>query len=54
MNPGHRWQGSKSDPGFAAAVDELHARYCAALRQLWEEHKGKYAVGRRKSMELVE
>mmetsp|Transcript_36001 Transcript_36001/g.106454 ORF Transcript_36001/g.106454 Transcript_36001/m.106454 type:complete len:362 (-) Transcript_36001:321-1406(-) len=51
-----RWTGStrSDDPDLHAAVDELHARYCAALCKLWDEHKQELAPRRRKSMEFVE
>ncbi|GAX79066.1 hypothetical protein CEUSTIGMA_g6506.t1 [Chlamydomonas eustigma] len=51
-----KWQGntSSSDPDFITAVNELHSKYCEALRQLWCEHKDLYASGRRKSLEIVE
>jgi len=39
---------------FAAAVDELHGRYCAHLKALYDAHKEAYAPRRRRSLELVE
>jgi hypothetical protein len=35
-------------------VDAYHQQYVQALRQLWEAHKGAYATGRRKSLDIVE
>lgn len=31
-----------ADPAFEAAVDALHARYCSALKALFEEHRRAY------------
>lgn len=33
---------SRSDPGFAAAVDATHQRYMEALQALYDKHKARY------------
>lgn len=33
---------ARDDPAFAAAVDDAHARYMAALQRLYDAHKGCY------------
>jgi hypothetical protein len=35
-------------------VDEVHARYMAALRALWDAHKGRYAIGRKKTLQFID
>jgi hypothetical protein len=35
--------GDESSAEFAALVDQTHARYVAALRQLFQDNKEKYA-----------
>lgn len=42
------------DANLDMFVDAYHEQYVAALKQLWEAHKGKYAQGRRKSLDIVE
>jgi len=37
-----------------AHVDACHALYCAALQQLYDEHKDKYAPHRTRDMRFVE
>ncbi len=37
-----------------AHVDACHALYCAALQQLYDEHKDKYAPNRIQDMRFVE
>jgi hypothetical protein len=38
---------------FDAAVDALHAKYCEALQQLFDEWKDKLAPGRKGDLEIV-
>lgn len=45
--------GDLRSPEGRALVDDCHARYCAALRALWDEHKNKYAPNRMAEMEFV-
>lgn len=33
---------SPSDPGFAAAVDDAHARMIDAMQELYDKYKGMY------------
>ena len=52
-----KWEGGASsakDPAFAAAVEELHGRYCKALLQLWADHRGAHAPAGSQDMALVE
>ena len=32
----------RSDPNFAAVVDDVHQRYMDTLQQLYDTHKGTY------------
>lgn len=34
-----KWEGAPSGPEFSQAVEEMHGRYVAALRALWDTHK---------------
>jgi hypothetical protein len=46
--------GSLSCEEGRALVDEYHAKYIGALKGLYDQHKHKYAKGRRSSFCLVE
>jgi hypothetical protein len=43
-----------ADPAFERAVDALHARYCVALRELFEAHKGRYHPGGRAELHAAD
>jgi hypothetical protein len=40
--------------GLDKFVEVYHKQYCTALQGLWEQYKGKYARGRRRSLTIVE
>ncbi|KIZ02949.1 2-acylglycerol O-acyltransferase 2-B [Monoraphidium neglectum] len=44
--PVAKWQGAREGPEWEAAVDGLHARYCAELRALWDAWRDKVEPGR--------
>ena len=48
------FKGDRKSPELDALVDDAHQRYMAGLQALWEEHKGTYARGRRRSLRIVE
>ena len=37
-----------------AVVEACHARYCAALQELYDRHKDEFAPKRKQDMRLVE
>lgn len=49
-----QWSGPCSGAEYEAAVDRVHADYCAALQRLWEQHKDTYAPSRRSELRIVE
>lgn len=36
------------------AVSEAHAKYVAALRGIWDAHKGRYALERKGTLKIVD
>lgn len=44
----------QQEVGLDHFVDAYHEQYLAALKQLWNEHKDKYAKDRRKSLDIVQ
>lgn len=49
----HAGAGEEASAEFAALVDRHHARYVAALKKLFEEHRDKFAKGEA-DLQLVE
>ena len=49
-----KWEGPTTGPEFTVAIDELHARYVAALKELWSENRDKLGKERRSSLSIVE
>lgn len=49
-----KFAGSCKDPAFAEQVDKYHAQYVEALKQLYEEHKQKYAHDRKRELCLAD
>jgi hypothetical protein len=41
-------------PEGRKAVDELHKRYMNALRQLWDVHKGRFAIDRKRTLQIID
>lgn len=35
-------------------MDELHKRYMSALRQLWDVHKGRFAIDRKRTLQIID
>jgi 2-acylglycerol O-acyltransferase 2 len=48
------FEGDLRSEAGRAHVDACHALYCAALQQLYDEHKDKYAPNRTRDMRFVE
>lgn len=48
-----KFEGEEASAEFAALVDRHHARYVAALKKLFEEHRDKFAKGEA-DLQLVE
>lgn len=46
-------EGCRHDPKFEEAVDKVHAQYVAALMELWDTYKDKYARNRVSDMRIV-
>lgn len=48
-----KWTGSTTDPKFAEEVEATHARYCEAVKQLYDEYKDELAPNRKKDIEIL-
>eukprot|EP00884_Botryococcus_braunii_P014990 jgi/Botrbrau1/23492/Bobra.106_1s0043.1 len=49
-----KYEGSLSAPEGRKAVDQLHRRYMEALRQLWDQHKGRFAIDRKRTLQIID
>jgi Diacylglycerol acyltransferase len=41
-------------PEGRKAVDQLHRQYMEALRQLWDVHKGRFAIDRKRTLQIID